>query len=113
MKISILAIALLTILGSLVLPWWVIAPICLVVAYFFKLNPVQGFIISFITVFVVWLSAIYYFDHGTVKMLVGDLLSLPANVTPFLASLIGALVAGLFGLSGALLRKKPKRFVNG
>ena len=113
MKISIVIIALLSILASLVLPWWVIAPICFAVAYFVKLKPLQAFLISFLAIMIIWLGAIYYFDFGTVKLLVGDLLELPSNLTPLISSIIGGLVAGIFGLAGSLFSKKPKRFVNG
>ncbi|MBT8327677.1 MAG: hypothetical protein KJP21_08130 [Bacteroidia bacterium] len=113
MKISIVAIVLLSILASFFLPWWVIAPICFVVTYLAKLKPIQAFLISFISIFIVWICAIYYFDYGSVQPLVGELLGIPSKLTSIVAAVIGGLMAGVFGLSGSLLGKKPKRFVNG
>ncbi len=113
MKSSVAIIAVLTLLASFWLPWWIVAPICFLVALVFKLSPAQGFLISFITVFIVWIGSIYYFDHGTVKVLVGDILGISAIAAPILSSIIGGLIAGLFGLAGSFFSKKPKRFVNG
>ena len=64
-------------------------------------------------VFGTWLIAIYLHDHGVVAALMGKLLLLPNWSTPILSACIGGLIAGFFGLSGALFSYRKKSWVNG
>ena len=66
MKNSILfvSISILTVLCSLVAPWWVIAPISFVVAYLGRMKSAAGFGVPFLAVFGTWLLAIYLKDNG-------------------------------------------------
>ena len=115
MKNSILlvSICILTAVCSLVAPWWVLAPISFAVAYLGKMKSAAGFGIPFLAVFGTWLIAIYLNDHGVVAALMGKLLLLPIWSTPILSACIGGLVAGFFGLSGALFSYRKKSWVNG
>lgn len=72
-----------------------------------------GFLICFLAVFLAWLATILVTDDGTIAVLMGKLLNMSSFFTPFLASLLGALVAGFFGLAGSLLSPKTKNWVNG
>ncbi|MDA8886751.1 hypothetical protein OAD66_08680 [Bacteroidia bacterium] len=102
-----------TIALSLFLPWWIIAPLTFVFAYFSKLTPASGFLISFGAIALAWLLSIYFVDTGAVNILLGKLFKVNAFFTPFIAALLGGLVAGFFGWSGALLAPKKKNWVNG
>jgi hypothetical protein len=115
MKNSILfvSICILTVVCSLVAPWWVIAPISFTVAYLAKMKSSAGFGVPFLSVLITWLIAIYLNDNGVVAELMGKLLLLPNWSTPFLSACLGGLVAGCFGLSGALFSYRKKTWVNG
>jgi hypothetical protein len=114
MKNSVLFIVLFaaTILGSLILPWWIIAPLAIVLTYISKPSPFIGFILSFLAVFLAWIISIYLIDNGTVSELMGKLFEVPAFLTPIIAALIGGITSGIFGLGGALLAPKKKNWVN-
>jgi hypothetical protein len=110
MKTSLLFLILFigTISVSLLLPWWIIAPIAAALTYSFKTKAVAGFIISLSAVFLAWLLSIYIIDDGTVADLMGKLFEVSGFATPRIGSLLGGLVAGLFGLAGALLAPQGK-----
>lgn len=92
---------------SVFLPWWIIAPIALCLAYFAKLSPLSGFLVSFAGVFVAWLISIYIIDSdGTVQDILSKLLNVNPMALPYISSLLGALLAGIFGLAGSLLSPK-------
>jgi len=102
-----------TILCSLVLPWWIVAVLSLAITYFAKARNLAGFFVPLAAVFLAWLLSIYFVDEGSVQEILGRLFGIPGFLTPAVASLVGGLVAGLFGLAGALLAPKPKKWVNG
>ncbi|MFB1002958.1 MAG: hypothetical protein QMC70_02300 [Bacteroidia bacterium] len=98
-----------TILCSLALPWWVIAPLAIGFAYATKSSGVVGFTVPFMAIFLAWLLSIYFIDNGSVQNILGELFGMPAFMTPLIASLLGGLVAGIFGWAGSLLSPKPNR----
>ena len=98
-----------TILCSFVLPWWVIAPLAMGFTYATKSASAAGFTVPFIAIFLAWLLSIYFIDNGSVQNILGELFGIPAFMTPLIASLLGGLVAGIFGWAGSLLSPKPKR----
>jgi|SRR6056300_1628261 len=105
MRISVafILIAVAVVALGFYLPWWIIAPICAVVAYSLNLRAVYGFGVSFLAVFITWLVSIYIFDDGSVEPIVGALLEVNANFAPVISALIGAVLSGIFGLAGSLL----------
>lgn len=102
-----------TILCSLLLPWWIVAPLALAFTYYAKTSSAAGFLIPFCSVLLAWLLSIYFVDYGAVRDILGKLFGIAAAATPIVAALIGALVAGLFGWAGSLLSPRPKKWVNG
>ncbi len=96
---------------SLVLTWWVIAPIYFLLCYTLKLKPLISFLASLISVAIIWFVAAYYFDNGLVNPLLSDILKVGPNMARPISSLIGGLVAGIFGLSGSLL-SADKHYMN-
>ena len=105
MKSSIIFILILasTMILSIILPWWIIVIIALGFTYFGKMNPLLSFIIPFAAVFIAWVVSIYIVDNGSVQNILGKLLNADSNFTPYIAGLIGGLVAGIFGLAGSYL----------
>jgi hypothetical protein len=112
-SIVFLLLVVLTITLSLVLPWWVIAPLSLGATYFSKIKPMSGFLIPFIAIFIAWLLSIMFNGTGIISDLMGTLFQVGPALIPFIASALGALVAGFFGLSGSLLSSRNKSLVNG
>ena len=98
-----------TILCSLALPWWIIAPLAMAFTYATKSSGLAGFTVPFVAIFLAWLLSINFIDNGSVQTILGELFGIPAFTTPLVASLLGGLVAGLFGGAGSLLSPKPKR----
>ena len=114
MKNSILFILILVATAALspFIPWWIIALIAFMGTYVSKTKAAEGFSICFLAVFLAWLGSILMTDDGTIAVLMGKLLNVSSSFTPFLASLLGGLVAGFFGLAGSLLSPKTKNWVN-
>ena len=97
-----------TIILSLFLPWWIIAPLALVVSYFLRLSAGSGFVLSFLAVFAAWVLSIYFIDNGVVTDLMGKLFEVEGYLIPMIAGVIGGLIGGVFGWAGALLAPRQK-----
>ena len=110
MKISttFIIIAASSLLLSLYLPWWVIAPITLLVCYIAQMSWAKSFLVAFLAVFLVWLGGIFFYDYGSIRTIVGNLFSMPAMAAPFFTAALGGLTAGLFGAAGTLLKTKSR-----
>lgn len=100
-----------TILLSLILPWWIIAPLSFAYSYFLKPKPAIGFFIPFAAILLAWYLSIQFVDNGIVAGLIGKLFQLDAGLTPVVASFLGASIAGLFGWAGALLSEQQKQAI--
>ena len=92
-----------TVIGSIFLPWWIVAPSALIFTYFSRTTALEGFFIPLLAVFLAWLASIFFYDDGAIREILGKLFQVHALLTPFIAALVGGLVSGLFGLAGALL----------
>ncbi|MGB0850094.1 MAG: hypothetical protein ACPGTP_02510 [Bacteroidia bacterium] len=101
-----------TILLSLILPWWIIAPMSFAYSYFLKPSAVIGFFVPFAAIFLAWFLSIHFVDNGIVADLMGKLFQVGSSLTPVIASMLGAIVAGLFGWSGSLLREQKKSAIS-
>ena len=95
------------------LPWWIIAPICLIASFYFSSSKKQAFWSGFGGVFILWLAKILSLSLPNEHLLankVGQVFMLPASDTNwvvliFVSSLIGGVVGGLSGLTGYSFRK--------
>lgn len=95
------------------LPWWIIAPICLMAGFFFSSSKKQAFWNGFAGVFILWLGKILSLSLPNEHLLankVGQVFMLPASDTNWLvmifaSSLIGGIVGGLSTLTGNSFRK--------
>lgn len=112
MKNSLIFILLLfgTLILSMLLPWWIIAPLALCAAYFSEMRPAVGFSLSFLAIFCAWVICAFMADNGTIQAILGTLFNVSEYATPFISGAIGGLTAGLFGLAGSLL--VPKKTVS-
>ena len=95
------------------LPWWIIAPICLIASFFFSSTKTQAFWSGFAGVFILWLVKILSLSLPNEHLLankVGQVFMLPASETNwvilvFVGSLMGGIVGGLSSLTGNSFRK--------
>ncbi len=96
-----------TIFLSMLLPWWIIAPLALGICYVARLSSIGAILVSFFGVFFAWILSIYFYDSdGLVSGLLGSLFKLSDFAMPIVAGLVGGLLASLFGWSGSLLANK-------
>ncbi len=96
-------------LAEQVFAWWSLAVISFLSAALFYLSPARGFLSGFLSGLILWLSVSLYADIANGHILstrMAALFHLP-GATSFLvvAALVGALVGGFAGWSGALVRK--------
>ena len=95
------------------LPWWIIAPICLIASFFLSSSKKQAFWSGFAGIFILWLVKILSLSLPNEHLLankVGQVFMLPASDTNwvvliFVSSLIGGVVGGLSCLTGNSFRK--------
>jgi len=95
------------------LPWWIIAPICLIASFFLSSSKKQAFWSGFAGIFILWLVKILSLSLPNEHLLankVGQVFMLPASDTNwvvliFVSSLIGGVVGGLSSLTGYSFRK--------
>jgi len=95
------------------LPWWIIAPICLIASFFLSSSKKQAFWSGFSGIFILWLVKILSLSLPNEHLLankVGQVFMLPPSDTNwvvliFVSSLIGGVVGGLSSLTGYSFRK--------
>jgi succinate dehydrogenase/fumarate reductase cytochrome b subunit len=96
-----------------ILPWWIIAPAAVATAYLFEKNPLKSFLISFVTLFILWAGVALWINLNNDSILATRMSKMILQMeSPILmiliAGLIGGLVSGFAGLTGTLLRKMVK-----
>jgi len=116
MKRTLFAIVIMMIcsaIGSWLLPWWIVAAVCFVVALNFGLQPGSSFLAGFAAIFLLWLSIALFRDYNNEHILSTRMAELFHLKNPFLFIIVAALVGGLAGgfsaWSGALMKKMVKR----
>ena len=100
--ISILFIAVLGGLLSLLMTWWSVAIAAFVVALLAKLSPINAFLTGFLAVAILWAGYAFYLDTQNSAMLSSQIASLFSLSEPMLLVAITALLGGLVGGFGAL-----------
>lgn len=104
---SILLIALVSFIATSFLPWWMIAVVCFLVTFFFRLNSGKAFLAGFAGIFLLWLLVALFKDMANNHILssrMAQLLSLPSPLLFLLISaVIGGIVGGLAAWSGAVV----------
>jgi hypothetical protein len=108
-----LVILILSIICSYVLPWWFVAVIAFVAAYFFSKKPGKAFLSGFLAVFVAWILLALFKSIPNDNILatrVAKLMQLPNWILLLIVTgIIGGLLGGMAALSGALIRKSFKK----
>ncbi len=105
----ILAIAIVSAVVQNFAPWWSIAIVAFIISYLLRLKPGLAFLAAFLGVFILWAGVAARLDFGNDHILsqrIATLFPLKGNywLLLLLTGVIGGLVSGLAGLSGALLR---------
>ena len=111
--ILFLLILILTFLASLIFPWWILIPIVFLLCCWLSKSLKSAFLISFLAVFILWLTLNFYYsianDHILTKR-IAELFGLGSY--PFswlwmvlLSPLPGAITAGFAGASGYLTKQ--------
>lgn len=107
MILFIVLLTLTSMLGQFLLPWWIIAPLCFVLAIFFKLTPWRAFLSAFLALFVLWILVAAMKDlgnHVKISQIIGGLLGdLPAFLSYLLTGALGGIIGGLSALSGSIV----------
>jgi hypothetical protein len=107
---SLLLIVALSYIGGLFLGWWTVALAPFLVALLLPMSPGKAFAYGFIAVFLLWLAIAFFQDVRNDHILANRVSEIFLKMrNPMLlgivSAFIGALVAGMGGLSGSLLRK--------
>jgi len=104
--LKIILIAGLTYLLQLVLPFWIIAVVAFLLNYAIKTNGWSSFFSGFIAIFLLWFivsTAIESHSGGLLVTKVGNLFGLSNLLLKIVTAIIGALIAGLSGLTARML----------
>lgn len=112
MMITILITALLAWLTSSVFAWWVIAVIPFLVAVVWQLRPWPGFLNGFFSIGLLWLFIILKTDAANQQMLsqrMAQLFGMGHALFIIINIVLGALIGGLGGWSGASMWKMFKK----
>lgn len=111
--ILFLLIIIASLAAQLFLPWWVIIPIVLLCCFIKAKTEVSAFVISFVSVFVLWLIIsvfLSYQNNHILAIRVAQMFGLGESsynwlILAIIAPIPGAIIAGFSGVSGFLLRK--------
>jgi hypothetical protein len=101
--ISVLAMAVSAFALSLYLPWWILAPCCMLVALLMPLKPILAFASGFLSMFLYWggmAALISTANHHLLAAKMGKLMFQSEN--PLFPIMVAAFIAGLLGALSAL-----------
>ena len=106
--LSFLLIALLSFLGGIYFPWWIIAVAAFLVTFLLRPRPFSGFASGFLAILVLWGTLAWMISVNNNHLLAHRISLLiiktdsPAMLV-VLTALIGAIVAGFAALTGSLV----------
>ena len=110
--ISILLTAAASCLLQLFLPWWIIAVVAFVIAYFVKQNSFMAFLSAFTAIFLLWTIYAYMLSSANDNILLAKVTELMKALTKgstttlyLITGVIGGLVSGFGALTGSLAGK--------
>jgi hypothetical protein len=99
------SVLLLCLLTEFFLPWWIVAPVCFVIAFVFDSRGMASFLAGFLGVGLLWLGMAFWSDWSTGSILTSKVNELfPVNVF-ILTVLVGGVTGGLASLTGSLARR--------
>jgi len=107
--ISLLAIALLSFVAGIYLPWWSVAGVAFLVALSIPQRAWKNFVAGFLGVFLLWIGLTWWIDRangGILSARMAIILPVGGNVIylHLLTALVGGLVGGMASLSGGYVR---------
>jgi hypothetical protein len=106
---SIICIALVAGIAEYFFPWWIAALVTFIIVFSIEIKPAKAFLAGFLGIFLLWLSISLYKDLPNEHILsqrMAVLFKLPHyGLFLLVAALIGGIVGGLSGWSGALVRR--------
>jgi len=107
--LSILLTAALAFVAGMFLPWWSIAPIAFIVAFFLIQHIGLGFLSGFLGIFIVWGLVATWIDIRNENILsqkIAQLFSLGGSsvLLILVTALVGAVVGGFAAMAGSSLR---------
>lgn len=114
MRIFLLFFFLMLLIGAgvqLVLPWWTIALVGAVLAFFFQLRPAGSFVYGFLAAFTLWGIWAAWLNNANDGLLAERLGTLFGGLPPAAMVLITAVFGGLLGGLGALTGSMGKRMI--
>ncbi|MET0244503.1 MAG: hypothetical protein ABW174_13585 [Flavitalea sp.] len=107
---AVLMTTLLSYVGALFLPWWIIAVAGFLVGFVVLQHPFKAFFSGFLAGFLVWGIHAFIIDQGNDHVLatrVAGVFSLNGSFMMIIVTaLVGAIVAGLSALSASFLKAK-------
>ena len=108
--VAIILTALLSVVGSLYLPWWSIAVAAFVSVLLIPMRSVKAFLAGFLGVFILWTFLAWWIDvknEGVLSKKVAEIFHLGGSsfLLILVTAVIGGLVGGLAGLTGSYLRR--------
>lgn len=103
-------ILILSLIASFVLPWWIVAIIAFLAAFWIARGAGHAFVSAFAAIFIVWVVQALFKSVPNSNILatrVAHMLPLGGNwfLLVLITGFIGGLVAGMAGLTGALFKK--------
>ncbi|MCB0698616.1 MAG: hypothetical protein H6551_04690 [Chitinophagales bacterium] len=106
--VNIIIIALFAWVGSYFVAWWMVAVVPFVATFIMNPKPAKGFLLGLASIAFLWLYLILKTDVANNQILSGriaELIGLPMVAFLIVNVVLGALVGGLGGWSGVLVRK--------
>lgn len=102
---------LLSYVGGLYMPWWIIAPAAFIVAVIVPQKPLTAFLAGFFSLFLLWTLLASYIDIKNKHLLstkIAELLfKTPSHwLIMMVTGLVAALTGGMAALTASFLRKK-------
>jgi hypothetical protein len=107
--IATMLIMILTYVGSVYLPWWILVVVAFVITAFLALSPWKGFVAGFLGVFTAWAITAGWIDVQNSSILSQRIGSLFGNIPPIMLIIVtgflGGILGGVSGLSGCTISK--------
>jgi hypothetical protein len=108
--VASLLTALLSYITALFLPWWIIALVSFVVAAAIPQKPLLAFLSAAIALFLLWGMQSFIIDKNNNHILASRVADLIIHhrssiLIIFITATIGAVVSGMGGMTGSLLRR--------
>ena len=111
--LNMVLIAILSYVGTLSLPWWIVVVVSALVCVFVRVNLLQAFISGFLGVGLLWFFLawkIHTATEGILSLKITHLFGLsdPLQLI-ILTALVGGIAGGLAAMSGSALRNTTQR----